>query len=396
MLIIKRVILCILFILCPFILMYAQSFTNTMIKVAKQKITGTDTLLVCDYAQLNDRVQTVPLSSLTEDLQIVQLSNQDEALIGTCVVFITDYYLLTRTHNQTPYKLFDKQGNFLASIGRVGPEEGEYKHIYDQKIDEKNGFIYLLPWNSDHLLKYNLKGQYIGKELLGGSQMKGLFWIDPDSETITIARLVSSPEQPVVSHLEKGSKVKNLSSSHLAVSPRNPYNNEVIGHNNTSEKDFLIFRFSNRTADTLYHYNQARNCLVPVFTTNFESPIPIHNYMELPQHFIGEVAEEKQLSENSYISSDQRYYLVDKNSGKGSYIRLINDFLGNEVIEYPNSVFNNGYFYGNIEPMELSRLIEKALCSETLSPTLRARFKVIKDQISSNDNNYIIYAKLKK
>ena len=49
--------------------------------VGKRISTPTGTLISCDLKALKDTVD-IPLSYLTEELQIVKLDNRDEALIG--------------------------------------------------------------------------------------------------------------------------------------------------------------------------------------------------------------------------------------------------------------------------------------------------------------------------
>ena len=49
--------------------------------VAKSVTTPTGTLISCNLRSLKDTVD-IPLSYLTEELQIVQLDNRDEALVG--------------------------------------------------------------------------------------------------------------------------------------------------------------------------------------------------------------------------------------------------------------------------------------------------------------------------
>ena len=49
-------------------------------------------------------------------------------------------------------------GNFLCNIGAVGQGPGEYQAIYDIRIDEAAGRIYLLPWTRSELLVYDLEG----------------------------------------------------------------------------------------------------------------------------------------------------------------------------------------------------------------------------------------------
>lgn len=62
--------------------------------VGKRISTPTGTLISCDLKALKDTVD-IPLSYLTEELQIVKLDNRDEALIGGWVrTTVSDNYIL--------------------------------------------------------------------------------------------------------------------------------------------------------------------------------------------------------------------------------------------------------------------------------------------------------------
>lgn len=55
----------------------------------------------------------IPISYLTEELQVVKLDDRDEALVGRGVrTIVSDNYFLVSNKNQNPYKLFIRAGNF--------------------------------------------------------------------------------------------------------------------------------------------------------------------------------------------------------------------------------------------------------------------------------------------
>ena len=332
----------------------------------------------------------------SDELQIVKLDNQDEALIDDCAVLITDNYVLTYSHHQTPYKLFDKNGRFLAAIGRVGKGANEYKLIYDRQLDEQNQWIYLMPWTSNRLLKYNFKGEFIESIPLPKEQKKGVFRVDPMTQQIAVFRLTESSKNAVAYTAKNGKLTNSIPADHLAISSISPYNNELVCRNNSNAWDVMLFRFSNRKSDSLYHYNPTENRLKPVFTTRYASSIPIHSYMELPNHFMGNVSVEKRLTENISVTSDEQLFLVDKQTGKGGFVSFVNDYMADLPIADAFSSFINGYFYMNLSPAKLNQLLEEMLRSNKLSDKQRERWMQLKAQISPNDNNYILYAKLKK
>ena len=126
--------------------------------VGKRILTSTGTLISCDLKALKDTVD-IPLSYLTEELQIVKLDNRDEALVGGWVrTTVSDNYILISNKKQIPYKLFTRDGKFITTIGAYGEGPNEYANTYVEQLDEAHDRIYILPWQSNKLLVFDLKG----------------------------------------------------------------------------------------------------------------------------------------------------------------------------------------------------------------------------------------------
>jgi hypothetical protein len=102
------------------------------------------------------------------------------------------------------------------------------------------------------------------------------------------------------------------------------------------------------------------------------------------------------VSENSSYIGNYKYFIVEKSSLKGTFFKLINDYLGNNEIEWPIYSFSNGYYIKNYEPAELIEELDKILSNKKLSVTMKEKLTKLKSSASENDNNYIFYAKMKK
>lgn len=369
-------------------------------KVATLKTVGEDEVTVCDFSSIKSDVKEIPLSLLTEELQIVKLDDRDEALVGSAGVTITDNYILIGKHKQNPYKLFDIKGNYIGTVGAIGQGPGEYTNIYDQQIDEIGGRIYLLPWQSGKLLAYDLKGKYLAEDLsMGLSLPKAKFRVNPADTSVSVTTLAieNAPLAYTIKPFKNNEIAGFIRSGHLALPPQNIFNNEVNSARNTDAYDFSYFMFFNRRPDTLYHYDVKKNLLRPQFTVNFGGEVPIHSYKELPNHYMGDVAIEKKETENTSTTTDQRFYIIDKKTMKGAYFKLINDYLGGIEIGWPIYSFNDGYYVASMEPSELQEALEKALSSnKKMDKKIREKLTKLKESITENDNNYILFAKLKK
>lgn len=378
-----------------FTVLFTTHSQNIPLKNWKQVAQKQNELTVCDRSLLKETV-TIPLSALTEELQILKLDDADAALVKDARVTISDNYILVCGSQQIPYKLFDlKTGKFLNNIGAFGQGPNEYQLIYDQQLDEANNRIYLLPWHGKKILVYDLKGNFLDPIPLCHESPKGTFKVDAKASTVIVSVLPFTGAPAVAWVQTTGGKLlKSIAPGHLAVTP--DFSNEVSAYKIGNNYDFGIFTFMPR-ADSLYRYDTSQNKLVPIFTLNFKNrEKPIHGYSELPDYYLGEVSEPKK--ENEYITTTQnnRFYIVDKKTLKGTFFLLVNDFLGNMEIGWPNYSFSDGYYVRNVDPGNLFDELENALKpGNKLSPDMRKKLTKLKDSISGNDNNYILHAKLK-
>lgn len=373
-----------------------ESFGPLVSCLAEQPMVGSvemvngDSLWVCDMTALKDSV-TLPLSGLVEEFQVTKLDNSDEALVPTGNALVSDNYILVYGRKQTPFKLFDKSGKFLANIGAFGQGPGEYQLVYDAQIDEVSGRIYILPWNAKSLLAYDLKGKYVQNIPLPTLVPKGKFKVDSRDSTLSVFILPFN-HLPYVAWRQdlQGNLLDTLSGRHLAVRP--DFSNEVSSNKVNGKFDVFLSTFFELRPDTLYHLEEGR--LIPRFTLDFKTKdISIHHYQELPHHFAGYVTVKKQLSENSYITEVPSCYIMDKKTLKGAFYRLVNDYLGDMPVSL---VVNGDYYTLNMEPAQLKEALAKHLKVKTDLPAEeRKRLQKLMESIHENDNNYILYAKLK-
>ncbi|MDR2010350.1 MAG: 6-bladed beta-propeller [Bacteroidales bacterium] len=362
-------------------------------------------LTVCYKSLLKDTVD-IPLSLLTEELQIVKLDDADAALVSDRQnITVSENYIVAGNEGNTPAKLFERQtGKYITDLGSVGQGPGEYsQHIYHIQIDEKNGRIYLLPMMPSQILSYDLQGNFKDEKLYIPVRVpKSIFHVNGKDSIITFAVLPFTGIKTLVWSQKNMQIIQRYPTGHLSVNV--DFSNEVIsGFNNENVFDFQIFKFFEPGNDSLYHYDIEKNILTPVFTLDFSgSEISTHAYMELPQHYTGNFAVMLQTTvtgENSTATTPvDKFYIVDKKTLKASYFRLKNDFLGGIEVDNPIWRFKNGYFSQNCDPSVLLEQLENTLVSnKKLSEKMRAKLTELKNSISEDkDNNYILYAKLKK
>jgi hypothetical protein len=358
----------------------------------------TGDLTVCNLSLLKDDI-ALPLSFFTEELQIVKLDDADDALVKNTHVEVSENYILVHASKETntPVKLFDrKTGKFISDLGAFGQGPGEYWHVYDQQIDEKNNRIYLQPWMSKQILVYDLKGASLPPIPLCYDAPKSVIYCNAADGTAIISVLPFAGAPAVVwKQTFNGELVSRIEPEHLSI--QRDFSNEVIGYSDGRNFDFFVFCFSLR-ADTMYRYDTANNKLIPLFTLDFKStPLSIHGYRELPKYFIGDLMELKQVSEQTSVTHNHRYYIVDRETLRGTFFTLANDYLGDMEIEWPAYAFNEEYYAANFDPGDLKDSLTEILESgKDLSQEMKTKLTKLKDSISDDDNNYVVYAKLKK
>lgn len=367
---------------------------NDMDVVAEKVKIGDCELISCDLTKLKDTVD-IPLSMLAEELQMVKLDNRDEALVSGGSTLITEHYILVRNNRNNPFKLFDKSGKFITAVGAFGQGPNEYQNVYDEWLDEASEQIFLLPWQSDLVLRFNLQGEPLDPIPLRYRVPKGKIFVDARASKISVFMLPFSGS-PAVAWTQDfaGNMIDSIPAGHLAINP--DFSNEVLSDRNTDAYDCSLFTFSEQRPDSVYYYNTTANRLDPKFTLDFKGrPWKIHWYGELPNHFTGDITIEKKLTENTSTTEYPAKFIVDKNTLKGAFYKIHNDYLGDIPLKW--AAFYNGYYVWNVDPGDLIDKLDAQLKNHpSLSEKERQRLQAMRDGIRENDNNYVFYAKLKK
>lgn len=150
----KKIAICIWGAISGTILLSHCTFSDKGVRKIDQQ---GDKLYVCVHHEVKDSV-VIPLSELVKEVHIVKLDTAKEALIGGGEVVISENYIGIKPWGSEPFKLYDKRGKFLRNIGQIGRGPGEYLNLYCMQLDEKNDRIYLLPWQTRRLLRFDFEG----------------------------------------------------------------------------------------------------------------------------------------------------------------------------------------------------------------------------------------------
>lgn len=371
---------------------FNEKSLNDCPQIATRQLVGTDSVVVLNMSLVKDTLD-IPLSQLIEDFEIIKLDSKDEALTKPGLVCISDNYMGIHNYSKMPYKLFDRQGNYLYAVGNIGQGPNEYLLLYASQIDEQNNRIYLLPWTSNKLLVYDLKGNNLPPIPLPYIVPKGVFHVDAEKAVLTIATLpfqYTNTKSVLWQQDLKGNMIQEIDAEPYRIS--DDYSNEIDGYMNKGSFSFHIFNWT-ACNDSLYHYNPEENRLIPVFTADFKTEdTPKHSFLELPGYYIADIITE--IVNGSGVGHVD--ILVDKQSLKGTYFNLVNDYLGNIPVQHLYMYFRNDKFLMNMDPGDLVEQLEAVLSSPgKLSEEEVKRLTAFKNSISPNDNNYVLTGKVK-
>lgn len=345
-------------------------------------------IFLCDYSEV-DETRDVKLSELIDSLVVVRFENKDNAYFKCQWMHFSDNYIVVRQHNNQPVLLFNKEGEFLTTIGSFGSGPGEYDtSIKDCIIDEQGKVIYLLPFVGPNILKYNFDGDYIGKIELPSWINKGKMSLQSDS--ILSVFHISLKDRDDVKfnganiNLNNDSiryvYVEQLATNLVSQGVKQGLENEVWSYRSASG-----FPISMTYTDTLYHFNTKNDKITACFT--FKIDMEAHkndvNYFilnEIPGYYL------------VYMVGKAEDVLVDKEKRRAFKVNFVNDFMGN----IPATLkVQDGYFWADYEPQQFIELVESALASDECSSDQRMYFEGLRADITDDDNDILLIGKLK-
>jgi hypothetical protein len=121
---------------------------------------------------LTERIsEEISINELFGEFEYISLETSKESIFGEIkklIVYDDKYYILDNKLRRI--FVFQHDGTFVHTIGRIGQGPGEYTHIEDFQIDEVNSRIIILGYPSI-LYFYDFDGNFIEQKLLMLSPM---------------------------------------------------------------------------------------------------------------------------------------------------------------------------------------------------------------------------------
>ena len=357
-----------------------------------------------------NRVSQAPamnISELAGEPEFIALDSRVEAFATGYTYAFSDHYICIGASMRGPAKLYDRAtGKFLRDVGAIGRGPGEYLNTYGSpRIDEEDGTVWLLPWQTKTLLGFDIATGKFKKEIpLKYFVPKGQFQVDPKAGTVTVAALPFRDIVPVIAWQQdmQGNVLWEIPSGHLAITP--DFSNEIESSGNTEGAfDLSLITWGGRQ-DSLYVINEG--AVNPVYTIDFHTKevesedyslnvnedAPIHSYIMLPGHFITSVSYPVQ-TEWGFSTGKPEYVITDRSTGESIRTTFYNDYLAKET-DYVS--FAGGYWYGIMDPESFTEAAEKALRDGNLSDKTKASISAILENLTPESNNIVILAPIKK
>ena len=353
-----------------------------------------------------DKGPVTNISELAAEPEFIALDSRVEAFATGYNYAFSDHYICIGASMRGPAKLYDRAtGKFLCDVGTIGRGPGEYLNTYGApRIDEEDGTIWLLPWQTKTLLGFDIATGKFKKEVpLKYGVPKGQFSVDSKAGTVTVAALPFRDLVPMIAWQQdmQGNVLWEIPSGHLTLTP--DFSNEIESNGNVEGAFDLSLITWSGGSDSLYVINEGR--LDPVYTIDFNTKevesedynlnvnedAPIHSYIMLPDRFITSVSYPVQ-TEWGFSTGKPEYVITDRRTGESVRTTFFNDYLARET-DYAS--FTGGYWYTVTDPETFAEDAEKALKEGNLSDENKARIKEILKDLTPESNNIVILAPLK-
>lgn len=353
-----------------------------------------------------DKGPVTNISELAAEPEFIALDSRVEAFATGYNYAFSDHYICIGASMRGPAKLYDRAtGKFLCDVGTIGRGPGEYLNTYGApRIDEEDGTIWLLPWQTKTLLGFDIATGKFKKEVpLKYGVPKGQFSVDSKAGTVTVAALPFRDLVPMIAWQQdmQGNVLWEIPSGHLTLTP--DFSNEIESNGNVEGAFDLSLITWSGGSDSLYVINEGR--LDPVYTIDFNTKevesedynlnvnedAPIHSYIMLPDRFITSVSYPVQ-TEWGFSTGKPEYVITDRRTGESVRTTFFNDYLARET-DYAS--FTGGYWYTVTDPETFVEDAEKALKEGNLSDENKARIQEILKDLTPESNNIVILAPLK-
>ncbi|MCL2739033.1 MAG: 6-bladed beta-propeller [Bacteroidales bacterium] len=354
---------------------------------------GGSKMAVLSLNELKPNVVKIPLSSLVENCELVQLETREDTYISPWYTIVTDKYIGVSEDRRAPFKLFDRSGTFLCNVGSEGRGPGEYFWSpYDAIIDDQNELVYLAFGMSTNIHVSHTLGRFV-KDIVAPFRLnKAKIFLSDGILTVVHMPFANTRAMALQFDVNTGAVLNEVAPlEHLIVQN---FDRDIINTRNV----LGIFDFSSMNSDTLYHFDVKNNMIRPAFHITYhslEEPWMVYfqmtkdllftnvSFLEVVPNMIG----------RKYVP--RALVATDLKNRTSSYITVVNDYYGNIPVQVSYSTFCYGHYVLNIEPETLMADIENRLAESSCTDTDRQILNTTLSTLKEGSNNVVFIGKLK-
>lgn len=374
------------------------------------------------FAEIVKNKREVKLSEFATDVELIQLENTPEALLGTFenIEFTKDYIFVMCWAQ--PILQFSRTGKLVRQIGAIGKGPKEYFRCLKISIDEKGEKVYVHT-TEQSMMVYNFNGEFLKTIKFPALQSMMNFWIwSRDSILVSYFEPVEGNEPNVIiEHNEQGDTLQSISNYIFfdRDDKANPF------HMSSFKEQNFAYRFENKLHmkgfynDTVYSYDE-NNKIVPKFFIDLkEHKLPndliyerrwtrsmpddlcwagVHetsNYIFIPYGYHFDIDKPQSQKE------EKGYILYNKNTKEGLAVEetkqggFVDDMTGGP--DFRPTVTNDHTAIMLISALDMKQYLDsdKFKNHEVKSPEEKEKLNQLKKTLKEEDNHLVVLVNLK-
>lgn len=220
-----------------------------------------------DFPAILENKREVPVSEIAENITYVPLESTGESALGRIQdVKLTRDYIFIHAFGTPLLAQFDKEGNFLRYIGKIGKGPEEYDLIRQFSVDEKTGFIYIQPNWIRNIQVYSFTGKFV-KTIKLNRDERAIVWCR-DSSFMCYSEPLIGNEEYVFKEINSAGEIIQTVKNYYPWKDPPPF-----GRSMSYRGQHFFYNLGNRLHfkgvynNTVYTYNQ-NSKIIPKFSVD--------------------------------------------------------------------------------------------------------------------------------
>ncbi len=373
----KILLFCVIFVFCLFSCRSKDRNTDTIVDTSENVEKYID--VVASLKNGQNQCERFVLSDLAKSVDVVPLEFSEQSMIYSIKdVQVSDKYIFVHDVKSRKIYRYDKKGNFINSIGKIGQGPGEYVYLFYMDILPDEEKIYL--YTNVGMIIYGFDGAII--EFIDKTLPTDLFNALEPRFFIYNNQVFLNDRIPVQAKKDLwslalldnlfGIDKKFYNPSYIGLEK------EIIDHGTKYDKrenywtdgDLMVdfhedcFTMSYWGVDTIYKYNDSSAEFVPIYSLNMGNRPTFsvsHEWIKSDEFFryfwLYDFCDTKNYLFLSVCVDKNKYNLrYDKQNGSVSFVKDIAQFretnlagflyrrINNRQLEFVNDFFSNTNF----------------------------------------------------